>query len=738
MTDPGPAGQAGDLPFSPADIRDLHSVFSRRVGDAGRIEIILLKIGLPRQRINFGNPVDVVWGQIFKQLENGVPTVRSPFRDLLMIAIENFPEDPVVKRLRSTYLPTPAWMQDEPALPDMITYRDVTGPPYGSPASPYGNPTPPPGNPVPPPGRRRWRTRTRLLAAGVSLAVVGTAIGIAVPLVARNDHGCSAGGSDVSLSWADGECVGYSDGSYQFGKAADGAAVQKAVDTQNRCAQALRTKHAVVGAPHRDTITLVYFAALTSVGTDQRDWTDDQIAELAGLLTWQRNQNADPNSADKNCQSAARLEASGPIVRVLIANGGSSMRFAEKVTREMLVPLARRDPTVLAVIGMDRSVDQVKQAIRELGQEQVAAVSTVLSADDLVFTSPYYLQIVPPNRRQALMIAMYAIKNERSRVMVVYPKASCDGGDDAMPAFEDRYLYTLVDDVRAEAKKTEITPVGGRSVTADLRGWDPATCHQADFDEYLRSWFAKQCEETGKNDLIFYAGRHEAFATFTEGMASCLDTADGGSARGSLVVADDTASRYVAANSGQSVVIRYVSKAPAVVNAGSQCPDGNVTFPDLPPGLPEFCRQLHDMYAVTGVVPPKLNWTEERVALAYVAAELFIDAVKAMDGAGRDAPERHDVLAKIRETVRPSAIGEIDFRTSQVAESSQLAILRINLRETDLPVAQLQADGGDIEDNPTVTCKYVISGTTPTTADCFGNPLSPLGKSQQQDRQPTR
>ncbi|MCK9900145.1 hypothetical protein MXD63_08660 [Frankia sp. Cpl3] len=591
---------------------------------------------------------------------------------------------------------------------------------------------PPPPWPL---GARRWVLWSLTL---VLLMLAGTVAWIATPGLR---HGCWSTTDGVSVSWIDGECVGLTGGPFAFedldGDARSGdqlRAVQAAIFRQNECANILRRQATIT----RDFVTLVYFAALSASSEAQANWSAAQVGELQGVLTLQRHQNAVPNAKDPACRPStdeisSGTEQSGPVVRVVIANGGSDMRFADRVAKKHLIPFAGRpDEKVVGVIGMDRSVRETREAITDLGKARIPVIATTLSSDGLADLSPYYLQIVPQNRRQALLVRMYAIRTQRMKVTVHYPKGSCGNDDGVLPDIDDHYVYTLVRDLQDEFPATSTgSSDGARAPELNLRGWDPPSCRSG----ALKSWFQEECGSMDARDLIFYAGRHEDFKDFVAGMKSCLDTVQGSSMNGSLVLADDSVTRYVIENAGassQNVIFRYVSKGAVAVLARKDCSDGvleekrrvgtvALVFGDE---LPQFCNRLRSMYTLTGIEEPQAYGADERVALAYDAAKMMVDAV--------DATGETDILVIMRELRSKEysgVTGTVDFRATQVADSKQLVVMRIDLGRKTLPDGDnptTRQPGTDVEYDTFVTCKYVIRGMPPSGTDCWNNSLGPL------------
>lgn len=74
------------------------------------------------------------------------------------------------------------------------------------------------------------------------------------------------------------------------------------------------------------------------------------------------------------------LQGPGSVFKVIIANGGSKMQDAVPVAR-MIIAQAARDPRLLGVVGLDRSIQRVKQAIGLFNASGIPVVATTLTAD---------------------------------------------------------------------------------------------------------------------------------------------------------------------------------------------------------------------------------------------------------------------------------------------------------------------------------------------------------------------
>ncbi|MCL9762169.1 hypothetical protein MXD95_023550 [Frankia sp. AiPa1] len=770
-----------------------------------------------------------LWVDVFRLIEVGIVVQETVYRQLLGELARLYPGDDAVSELRAKYLPpsTPATTQPPPtqapparAQPEPPAGQRPRGSPTGETTVPSQRADSPvaqtPAGPSPDlstrpgqytgkvPRRRRGFGGLVPVVAGVMAVAVAMAGGWLIVRAVRGEGGASSctapKDSTSALQWHDGECVGYSDGTFAFGEAGDDhtdrsvddlVAVQHLIGRQNACADDLRRRSPPSGRPF---ITLVYFAGLSASGDTGGNWAAAQVAELEGLLTWQRHQNiVAHNPPDPSCQPAPAdtsppnsreylgesTEQGGPIVRVVVANGGSKMRLAGQVGR-LLVDFARRpDEHVASVIGLDRTLPSTKQAITDLGKAGIITIATTLSGDNLAQLSPSYFQLVPQNTREALVATRYAAWTGRSQIEVYFPNQDCS--DSSTPPTDDDYIQSLVFDTQAAAG---VTSVQGKPLQVTLHGWKRTGTCESPGD--LQAYFARECARLGgagssggRNRLVFYAGRQEDFGDFRTGMASCLDTVAGPSPNGVLVLGDDAVIRYVTQMGGYEsghVIFRLISKGPAPTLAGASCANGELArtidagrFPfQLDSDLPELCTRLNAMFTFTTGTPPAASdgsapptgatgpssaiaasagsprlsrpvtqWVDERIALAYDAARLTLNAVcRTVDDLNATCqPERTDLVdanalrAWILRTPQSGTTGRVDFASDRAADGKQLAVLRVDLGLQALPDARWPPPPvTEVETDPRSTCKLVLSGTPPRATDCLGRALpAPTG-----------
>lgn len=486
--------------------------------------------------------------------------------------------------------------------------------------------------------------------------------------VERSDRaGCSLLGSaipgvsvrPVELGPGDSQCVGYSDNKAQlFGTDPRLLRAENAVFEQNATANRLHDLD-----PGRPFVSIVYFAGLTHRDADPN--TDQSWAEeLEGVLLRQRLQNV--------------MSKSEPLLRVIVANGGNAMKAAPVVVREMLAPLFRADPTIVGVIGIDRTVVETEEAITELGILGMPAVGTTLTGPQLTDLSPLYFQLSPGNAREAALVAAYAKHIRARRVTTYHPPLT--GGD--------TYVKSLVELVTASLR-------AGGIATADI-GWRGSV---ADLETLCR------VPGDRSDEIVFFAGRDDDFADFIRTVTGDCDRD-----QLPLILGDDAVSRFVEHEQDRTdiafagIPVSYVTLASLAVLSGPSCVNGRP-----PPAgggrtpLAAFCAGYHTLRAELGKElakqdAPSLPWPGERIGQSYDAAGLFVEAVSEMQRRSRRTgrpyqPNPGALGQQLREMTFLGATGTIDFTRSRSGDNRNIAILHL-------------ADLRDIGATP--TCRYLI------------------------------
>ncbi len=511
----------------------------------------------------------------------------------------------------------------------------------GWPAEQAGSPVPPAraaGTAARKRRRRRWAVSgiasvVVFGAAGVGLAVAPGHSAASPPLrpATRAETPAApcqapdpASGQTRIIAWkspqGDVECVGYSGSGFVFTNHAPGGEdpLQAVQDERLQFDQQqifqLNQRADQAAKNGRTEFSLLYFAGITA-GPDE-NYDSGQAEELEGLMVAQE----------------WALQGPGPVFKVIIANGGSKMQHAVPVAR-MIIALAARDPSLLGVVGFDRSIQQVKQAIGLFNASGIPMVATTLSADGIGGTYPhydrYYFQLSSSNSTEADLILRYIqqvvpqyFKQSRqeynsagqiqARKILIY-QPSADPGD--------LYTTTLVSDLKRDAPLFKGLPaLPTPQVTQQLGS---QLCGAATVD--------------------IYAGRHDlppAGSSQLDDFSHFLQIIEDDCHSGNkpFIIADDGVSRFIAdpAARDQSGLgepaISYVTNGIAVLNTGSQCLHTATAAQASGEPFSSFCtiyaaivKKLFNLPKVQGYGLDFL-WTGERVGLAFDAAGLFIDA----------------------------------------------------------------------------------------------------------------
>jgi hypothetical protein len=121
-------------------------------------------------------------------------------------------------------------------------------------------------------------------------------------------------------------------------------------------------------AEARPHITIVYAGALTSSpDTPNGDMQAASSArELAGIYAFQYHVN----------------QSQTPLIKVDIANGGQDLD-SQLIMAQKIVEAARRDPTIVGVVGLGRDTPSSPQVMQILGRASLAVVDTTNSDDSL-------------------------------------------------------------------------------------------------------------------------------------------------------------------------------------------------------------------------------------------------------------------------------------------------------------------------------------------------------------------
>ncbi|HET6503761.1 MAG TPA: hypothetical protein VFG87_23675 [Amycolatopsis sp.] len=511
-----------------------------------------------------------------------------------------------------------------------------------------------------------WASRfTRTVVPVVVVAVAAALVWVGYRDRQNSQEAAWASHCDTgisSLTWVDGECIGYADGqdgSQNLFSPSNDPAIDQVVRTihqQNQQAEKLHGDN-----PARPYISLIALQALTSVNGTADGLTTERES-LEGVAVAQQRQLTDAATSD-------------PIVRILIANAGKNMRHGADVARQ-LGAAAQQDKTIVGVIGLDNSSQPTQDTINALTNAGLPMVASTLSADGLADLSPMYFEVAPQNRREADVVAAFADQlGTRPRTVRVYYS-----DDDS-----DTYSTNLRDDV--------VKSFQARNFTVDARAFTPndvggAPVHADNGDQFVGNAAAAGRDTCSFDGYVFFAGRGVPdFGDFLDGASQCGSKA--------VLIGDDDVSRFVADQTA-----RQLNRA---------LPYYYASFATAPVAQPQgvaldFYPALDTLFGFERTAQGRS--LDGHAALAFDAAQVMITATTYLrETAATIPPTPGTVWREITaiHTSQPDAhqinkylegvSGTIDYGgdiTRNVPENKPVAVLRV--------------DGGQVDQNSLAFC----------------------------------
>ncbi|MET8829541.1 hypothetical protein ABZX40_26660 [Streptomyces sp. NPDC004610] len=235
--------------------------------------------------------------------------------------------------------------------------------------------------------------------------------------------------------------------------------------------------------PDKEHITLVFAGALTTRAQESGEAVD-VLRQLAGVYLAQHHINSTQES-----NSALQ-------VRLLIANGGQGMRHQEAMAAK-IVGLARRDRSVVGVVGMGIHTPGSAPAVREFQKAGLAVIGTTNSATALAERFGNYVGMAATDREQASAL-VHLLGAARGRSAVVLAPAGSGGSGDSYGADQSRYA-------REELGRAGFTPHPG--IDYPVRGTSPK----------LVDAVKTVCDQ--RADIVYLAGRASHLKPLMQGLA---------------------------------------------------------------------------------------------------------------------------------------------------------------------------------------------------------------------------
>jgi hypothetical protein len=404
-----------------------------------------------------------------------------------------------------------------------------------------------------------------------------------------------------------GECIGVSEQGFAFQPSDKSLSdVQATVGELNQ-----RAEQAHLANPKRPYVSLVFIAAQSS--PNQSPALASERESLAGIAVVQDRQIAKNGDND-------------PLLRILVANVGSQMRYGPRIA-ELLRGMVDADGSIVGAIGFDQSRQPALETIDALARIGLPMVASTLSADDIAGRSRLYFQVSPQNQREAAIAADYAVnvlarKPIARKVLVVSPD---DPGD--------TYSNNLRDDLHKS-----FTGVG---FEVESRGY-ALTPGNPDLSEGARQIGRDVCGYPG---LVFFTGRTEDFGLMLDGInARCRGSAP-------AILGGDDLSRYVADRALRARYPQIPFDYLTFAIGKSGCDEASDLYGPMKSLFPNECGDARDVAL------------DEYAPLAYDAALTYVKAVERVREVRGEIPMgRASVWHELSNTeVLVGASGTIDY-----------------------------------------------------------------------------
>ncbi|MEU4227416.1 ABC transporter substrate-binding protein [Nonomuraea sp. NPDC026600] len=382
-----------------------------------------------------------------------------------------------------------------------------------------------------------------------------------------------------------------------------------------------------------------------------------------------------------------RTASTTPRLRVLIANAGDNFLHGRRAA-QLVTELAARDPHVMGVIGLPRSVEGVSQAIEELHLAKIPMVSSTATADRLGYVgdsadakqsgqpSPYYFQVGPTNFREATLGARFARKmllpHVAKPVAVIVRDASTT----------DQYTTNLADDFVTALKAQGITVKELKDYSVESGGIQEAAVGACGL----------------KPDVFLYAGRASEFLGF-------LSSVEGSGCKEAKVIAGDDVVKAMSDHGGEigqlkQMEVYYLALAPRAVWKESST------------------KQTAFISSLLAGAHAKSS--DDNLILTFDAANLLYQAASTAYRAGAqeggDLPSRGDILYRLTRRVWNGSSGKIDFGAADLHTpvGKAVSIMKVDVERAGRPKPVVRCGSLDATEAPP---KNTVCDGLPDTAD---------------------
>lgn len=294
------------------------------------------------------------------------------------------------------------------------------------------------------------------------------------------------------------ECVGVSTGGVRFERGRLSTGLDGDLRTPDRrhtggsvtladLQRMIDEEDAEVARGRAPYVTVLYVGMMTTADGQEQSAVSS-IRELAGAYLAQLAN----NHTDQPGEVGMPLK-----VRLLAVNAGQNMASSGLVADRVLA-IARRDPTVVGVVGMGRNTSASQDAIRRMNDAGLAIVDTVNSSDQLPVLAHYY-GLAATDHDEAVAAGRALDGHPASHALIV----------SRSPGPSREYSSELASDAQQALRPRRPDPLTYDG-TDDIAGKVKTACENSADHPY---------------ELVYFAGRAEDLPGLINGLSSggCTD-----------------------------------------------------------------------------------------------------------------------------------------------------------------------------------------------------------------------
>ncbi|MBM9507770.1 ABC transporter substrate-binding protein [Actinacidiphila acididurans] len=337
-------------------------------------------------------------------------------------------------------------------------------------------------------GNQRRRGKVALTALlALTLAVVGT---VSVRALTHEDHACShADATVVTHEGVNGECVGFTDGSYPFNSKL--APIERAVQQEN---------HNVV-KDHPDNYVSVVLLLPISADKGSILSMTNAMEQIKGAYTAQHYANN------------ANVEGNSPYIQLLIGSDGyqaNGWRTAVSAIENAT------DQYIAAVTGLGLSLKPTQLAVNDLTRHDIPVFGATITSDTYD-NIKNFVRVSPSNRDNMAVALSYVQKVGYTRAVLVEDDNTGDS-----------YDATLVTGFRNFNKIPGHQIVGTEPYNTEKRDQavDTATRTKAEaqVENRISQMTGDICLEQQPKAVVLFAGRGQDLGVLVHALSNtCLD-----------------------------------------------------------------------------------------------------------------------------------------------------------------------------------------------------------------------